>query len=138
MTQTIDIPGLPNSTQPEPGYVSGGQPSVDQLDAAAKVGVGRIINLRPASEDAGYDEAAKAAALGMDYSVVAIAGPQDLSIDMARQLDELLLQSLVTPTLNHYPLQQRQSRRRHHGADERFGCKTTRLKKRWMPAVAGG
>lgn len=101
MTQTIDIPGLPNLMNPEAGYASGGQPSAEQLEAAAKAGVSRVINLRPASEDAGYDEAAKAASLGLDYAVLAVAGPQDLSADKTRQLDALLAAQLGTPTLIH-------------------------------------
>jgi len=101
MTQTIDIPGLPNLMNPEAGYASGGQPSAEQLEAAAKAGVSRVINLRPASEDAGYDEAAKATALGLDYTVLAIAGLPDLSANKVRQLDALMAQSPATPTLIH-------------------------------------
>lgn len=101
MTDTLNIPGLPNLMTPAPGYASGGQPTPEQLDAAAKSGVARIINLRPPEEDAGFDEAAMAAKLGMDYTVLGIAGPQDLSPDNARKLDALLAQSAGTPTLIH-------------------------------------
>lgn len=101
MTQTLDIPGLPNLQHPEAGYASGGQPNADQLAAAAKVGVRRIINLRPPAEDAGYDEAAQAARLGIDYTVLGIAGSQDLNLDNVRKLDALLAQHPGVPTLVH-------------------------------------
>lgn len=52
MTQTPEIPGLPNLRYPEPGYASGGQPSAAQLETAANAGLGCIINLRPPSEAA--------------------------------------------------------------------------------------
>ncbi len=101
MPQTFDIPGLPNLMTPEPGYASGGQPSADQLKTAAKAGLGRIINLRPSGEDAGYDEAATAAALGLNYTVLGVSGPQDLTPDKARQFDALLAEHSGTPTLIH-------------------------------------
>lgn len=101
MTQEIDIPGIPNLLNPAPGFISGGQPGSEQLEAAADSGVGNVINLRPESEDAGFDEAAKLAELGMTYTVLGIAGPQDLSADNARKLDKLLEQSGDTTTLVH-------------------------------------
>ena len=97
----IEIPGLPNLMNPATGYVSGGQPDPTQLEAAAGAGVRRVINLRPPSEDAGYDEPAKAAALGLDYEVLAIAGAQDLSRANAERLDALLSAGGEKPTLIH-------------------------------------
>lgn len=101
MTQQIDIPGIPNLLNPEPGFISGGQPGPEQLEAAAQAGVGQVINLRPTWEDAGYDEAAKATELGLSYEVLGISGPQDLSPENARKLDELLAQGNGNTTLVH-------------------------------------
>jgi len=101
MTQTPDIPGLPNLQNPEPGYVSGGQPTPDQLETATNSGLGRVINLRPPTESAGFDEAGKAAELGLDYEVLGIAGMPDLSRENARKLDDLLNEHADTPTLIH-------------------------------------
>lgn len=101
MTEHIDIPGIPNLMNPESGYISGGQPGPEQLQAAADAGVGNIINLRPVTEDAGYDEPAKARELGLTYTVLGIAGPQDLTPENARKLDELLGQHGDTTTLVH-------------------------------------
>ncbi|HLQ86606.1 MAG TPA: sulfur transferase domain-containing protein [Salinisphaeraceae bacterium] len=101
MTDTYDIPGMPNLRHPETGYASGGQPDPDQLQAAADAGIGCVINLRPPSEEHGYDEAAKAAELGLAYHVLGIAGPQDLTLDNARKLDTLLDEHAAMPTLVH-------------------------------------
>lgn len=101
MPQNLNIPGLPNLMQPEAGYVSGGQPNPDQLAAAAQAGIKRVINLRPPSEDAGYDEAAAAAKLGLEYEVLAIANAQDLNLDKVRQLDALLAAEPQKSTLIH-------------------------------------
>lgn len=101
MTEDSDISGIPNLLTPEPGYLSGGQPNPGQLEAVANKGVSHVINLRPPSEDHGYDEAAKADELGLHYSVLGIAGTQDLNTENARELDNLLAQSSDTPTLVH-------------------------------------
>jgi len=101
MTDQIDIPGIPNLKHPARGYISGGQPSPEQLQAAADAGVGHIINLRPVTEDAGYDEPAKAKELGLSYSVLGIAGAQDLTADNAHRLDQMLTQHGDTTTLVH-------------------------------------
>lgn len=101
MTEPIDIPGIPNLKHPAPGYLSGGQPGPEQLQAAADAGVGHIINLRPVTEDAGYDEPAQARQLGLSYEVLGIAGAQDLTPDNARRLDQLLAQHGDAATLVH-------------------------------------
>lgn len=94
-------PRLSTFAKPEAGALSGGQPDVEQLRAAAAAGIRRVINLRPASEDAGYDEAATADALQLDYQQLPIAGPQDLNADNVRKLDALLTAGAGTPTLIH-------------------------------------
>jgi len=94
-------PRLSTFTKPEAGALSGGQPDAEQLRAAAAAGIRRVINLRPGSEDAGYDEAAAAAALDLDYQLLPIAGPQDLNADNVRKLDALLVAGVGTPTLIH-------------------------------------
>ena len=100
MINAVDIPGLPNAKYPAPGYISGGQPDQDQLASAVHAGLRRVINLRPTSEDAGYDEASLAAELGVEYHVVPVAGPHDLTPERVRRLDELLAQDGL-PTLLH-------------------------------------
>lgn len=101
MADKIDIPGIPNLLHPEPRGLSGGQPGPEQLDAVAKSGIGSVINLRPESEDPGFDEASKLGELGLAYTVLGIAGPEDLTADNARKLDRLLAEYSDTTTLVH-------------------------------------
>lgn len=59
--------GLANGTEIAPGVVGAGQPTAPQLEELAKAGTKSIIDLRTASEDRGFDEAARAKELGMAY-----------------------------------------------------------------------
>lgn len=97
----FDIAGLINGAHPAPGYACGGQPTVAQLTAAAQSGLKRVITLRPASEDSGYDEAAAARKLALDYVVLGIAGGGDLNRANVDRLDALLNAQPEVPTLVH-------------------------------------
>lgn len=92
---------LPQQGQPAANIVSAGQPSPQQLQAVKSAGIGHVINLRPAEEDAGFDESAAVAALGMGYTVIPVAGPADLSIASAKALDQVLAQVGETGVLIH-------------------------------------
>jgi protein tyrosine phosphatase (PTP) superfamily phosphohydrolase (DUF442 family) len=83
---------LPQQGQPDANIVTAGQPSPQQLQALRTAGVGHVINLRPPEEDAGFDESATVAALGMGYTVIPVAGPADLSMASAKALDQALAQ----------------------------------------------
>ncbi|TBR08262.1 MAG: hypothetical protein EPO46_10235 [Lysobacter sp.] len=76
----------------EPGLYSAGQPSPEELADLAQQGVRTVINLRGTDETMGFDEAAEAARLGMDYRAVPIANASQLDrakIDeFARELDD--------------------------------------------------
>lgn len=97
----FDIDGLINGARPAPGYACGGQPTAGQLAAAAHTGLKRVITLRPATEDSGYDEAATARALGLDYIVLGIAGGAALNRENVDKLDALLKARPEVPTLIH-------------------------------------
>lgn len=94
----FEIPGF---LAPEPNRFSGGQPTPEQLRAAATAGLRRVINLRPPNEDAGYDEAALARELGLDYRTLPVAGPSELTREKVTQLDAWLAESPGPPTLIH-------------------------------------
>lgn len=94
------LPQLPQAGQPFPDVATGGQPSPAHLRDAQARGFRRIVNLRPHSEPIGYDEAALAAELGLDYVNIPIAGPGDLTSDNARALD-VALQGAGGPVLVH-------------------------------------
>lgn len=81
---------LPQQGHPLPDVVSAGQPSAAELATAKAAGIRRVINLRPPSEDAGFDEAAAVADLGLPYTVIPVAGPEDLTLATVKRLDEAL------------------------------------------------
>ncbi len=61
---------LPNGAEPFPGLVTGGQPTLEQLDAASALGIKTVINLRTPGESAiGQTEVE---ARGMTYVAVPI------------------------------------------------------------------
>lgn len=79
--------------------VTAGQPTQEQLAAAAREGVQTVINLRPDGEFNEYDEARTVAEAGMRYVVIPVAGPGDINETSARQLDDALAEG--TPALVH-------------------------------------
>lgn len=95
-----DIP-LPMGGAPTPSLLTAGQPSSADLEALAGAGLRHIINLRPPSEDAGFDEAAAAAKLGLSYTVVPVAGPGDLNAQRVGELDAALARAGDEPVLVH-------------------------------------
>lgn len=95
-----DIP-LPMGGAPAPGLRTAGQPAPHEIQALAAAGLKHIINLRPVTEDAGFDEAALAAKLGLRYTVVPIAGAGDLNLARTRELDAALAKTQGEPTLVH-------------------------------------
>jgi uncharacterized protein (TIGR01244 family) len=66
--------GIAGARFPEEGLLFGGQLSADQLGAVDEAGYRVVIDLRAASEDRGYDEAAEAARLGLEYVHIPVAG----------------------------------------------------------------
>ena len=81
---------LPNRKAPLPGITTAGQPSADQLAAAAKSGVKTIIDLRGVNEDRGMDERAAVEKLGMSYVTLPIEGSSGVTYSNATALDKLL------------------------------------------------
>lgn len=63
--------GLVGARRPEAGLLFGGQPTPSQLAAAGADGY-RVIDLRAASEDRGYDEAGEAARRGISYTSIPV------------------------------------------------------------------
>src|SRR5690606_39211066 len=63
-------------------------------------GIRRVINLAPASETPGFDEAAAVRAVGMRYDALPIAGAGDLDREAVLDFDQLL-QAAGGPTLVH-------------------------------------
>lgn len=76
--------------RPQPGLHTGGQPSQDDLVRLKSQGVRTVIDLRGAQEDRGYDEAAEAQRLGLNYIALPISGKDDVNAANAKALGELL------------------------------------------------
>lgn len=79
--------GIRNATSPAPGILFAGQPTAEQLEKLAAAEYRTVIDLRAASEDRGYDEAAAAAAAGLEYVSIPVTGE---SIQDAATLDRFI------------------------------------------------
>jgi len=78
---------------PVDGVTSSGQPDEAALEVFADSGYATVIDLRGAGEDRGLAESAVVEDLGMHYVTLPIAGPEAISYENARKLDELIGQS---------------------------------------------
>lgn len=92
---------LPMGGMPAANLLTAGQPTPADFEALAAAGLRHIINLRPTTEDAGFDEAALALRLGLSYTVVPVAGPGDLNLARTRELDAALTATQSEPVLVH-------------------------------------
>ncbi len=81
-------------------YVSG-QPTVEQFAQLPTMGFTRIIDLRPACEDHGFDEPKAAMAAAVQYLSLPIATAADLTHTAVSQLDQWLGESTTGKTLLH-------------------------------------
>lgn len=98
---TAPVPALLNLKHPTATHWTSGQPSPEQLAGVRAAGITHIINLRPPTEDAGFDETATLAQLGLHYTVLPVAGPAGLTLENVRKFDALLGEAGSTPTLIH-------------------------------------
>ena len=87
--QAAELPALDMQAVHElsPELVTGSQPSRADLEKLKAAGVTTVINLRGTGEDAGFDEAAAAKALGLLYVAIPIAGGAEVTADNAAKLD---------------------------------------------------
>lgn len=92
---------LPQGGAPTPALLTAGQPTSIDFEKLAAAGLKHVISLRPASEDAGFDEAALAAKLGLSHTLIPIASVGDLDIDRVRALDQALAATDGEPVLVH-------------------------------------
>jgi protein tyrosine phosphatase (PTP) superfamily phosphohydrolase (DUF442 family) len=72
------------------GVLCSGQPTPEQFDQLAKAGVGRVICLRPSAEPGTGWEEGRAAAAGLEFVRLAVAGGDDLNEQKAKELAALL------------------------------------------------
>ena len=92
---------IPNALSPREGLLLGGQPSLEQLQAAQQAGYKTIINLRGMGE-AGTDvEPAVVNELGMNYVHIPINGGAGITPDNAQRLSDAMTAAGDEPTMVH-------------------------------------
>ena len=92
--------GVVNASSPLPWLVVSGQPSEAQLTALHAAGARTVIDLRDPMEPRGFDEAATASALGMQYVNAPIASGT-LSDELMASVLAALRAASDTPTVMH-------------------------------------
>ena len=73
MSHLLDaFAGLPNAAEPVAGWITGGQPTEQQLKAFKAAGGQVVLDNRDPMEPRGFDEPAAARAAGLEYIVLPI------------------------------------------------------------------
>jgi uncharacterized protein (TIGR01244 family) len=83
------------------GLFLGSQPAADDLRHAKENGIKTILNLRPKTEDPGFDEAALVAELGMEYRNLPFASPAELTDEVLDASRALLRDEAKRPMFVH-------------------------------------
>lgn len=81
---------VPYLHAPRAGLLTGGLPAATAWRDLRASGVTRVVNLLPAAELGGRNEADEVTASGLEYVQIGIAGPDDLTADKARLLWQAL------------------------------------------------
>jgi uncharacterized protein (TIGR01244 family) len=81
---------IPNARIPYPGLLSGGQPTREQIEAAARSGYRTVITLRAEGESGEEWEQEAVEGLGMKFVRIPITGDADLTREKVTQLDTAL------------------------------------------------
>jgi uncharacterized protein (TIGR01244 family) len=85
--------GIPYEKLPRSDLIVGGQPTVDQLEAASEKGFTTVINLRPIGEFDDYDEAAEVKRLGLEYIHIPIDDIESIKRSDAEALHQAITQA---------------------------------------------
>jgi len=83
------LAGLPNAAEPVPGWVTGGQPTEQQLAAFKKAGGEVVLDNRDPMEPRPFDEPATARAAGLEYLSLPIVHGA-VTPDTMRQMHQVL------------------------------------------------
>ena len=81
------IQGLPNASEPLPGWVTGGQPTAAQVAALRGAGCEVVLDNRDPMEPRPFDEPATVRAAGMEYINIPM-GHGAVTIDTMKQMHE--------------------------------------------------
>lgn len=91
--------GLSHFSEPLPGLYCSGQPTPEQFDALAKLGVRHVVQLRAADEKGSGWEEERAAAAGVQVVRLPIAGAKDFTRANAERLAAALQATHGEPVL---------------------------------------
>lgn len=83
------------------GIFAGSQPAADDLRHAKENGITTVLNLRPTSEDVGFDEAALVAELGLKYHLIPFASPAELTDEVFERARAVLRDPSNRPVFLH-------------------------------------
>src|SRR5437867_11893209 len=83
------LDGLPNAAEPVPGWITGGQPTEQQLQAFKSAGGEVVLDNRDPMEPRPFDEPAAVRAAGMEYVNIPIAHGA-VTIDTMQQMHQAL------------------------------------------------
>ena len=98
----VPLLAIRNARIPMDGVLSGGQPTEDQFETAARAGFRTVINLRTDREEGSAWEREIVERLGMRYVQIPVAGANGLTRDNINDSDQALREALETgPTLLH-------------------------------------
>lgn len=92
-TTSLLLP-IPNARIPMDGLLSGGQPTKEQIEAAAQAGYGTVINMRGAKEPGFEWEADLVERLGMKYEHLPVTGKDSLTREKIEHIDAVLTAAL--------------------------------------------
>ena len=92
---------FPNAKQEIPGVWGGGQPTREQLRAAAEAGVRTVVNLRTLGEEGAWDETAFVEELGMRFVHIPVAGPSGITAENAALLAAITGDEATHPLMVH-------------------------------------
>jgi protein tyrosine phosphatase (PTP) superfamily phosphohydrolase (DUF442 family) len=81
------VAGLPNASEPIPGWVTGGQPTAEQVAALKGAGCQVILDNRDPMEPRPFDEPATVRAAGMEYVNIPITHGA-VTVDTMQQMHE--------------------------------------------------
>lgn len=81
---------ISNVRTPLAGLITGGQPTAEQIDAAAQAGVHTVINLRAAGEPGFEWESAAVEKAGMRYLHIPVDGQAGLTRETIARIDQAL------------------------------------------------
>lgn len=100
--QATELLSIPGARIPMSGVLSGGQPTPEQIEAAADAGFRTVINLRIDAEKGFEWEAEAVESLEMKYVSIPVAGAKGLTRETVERLDGALAEAAATgPVLLH-------------------------------------